>query len=96
MGCLMSLPADSDCCLPYGHASPAAGPPTQLNFSRLCLSSAGGAGSGLQEDPSPAELGISHFASSPRDVLGQGGFGYVRRATKLLGRDAGTVYAVKV
>jgi hypothetical protein len=80
MGCSMS-------CLPLDSCCPDNFPlPTNpIKFSHLCLSGA-----------APAELDISHFASGPRDILGQGGFGYVRKATKRLGSDAGTIYAIKV
>lgn len=40
------------------------------------------------------EIDITHF-STGQDALGLGGFGIVRRATKLSGKDKGTEYAMK-
>lgn len=40
------------------------------------------------------ELDLTHF-SKPKELLGIGGFGLVRRITKLTGYDAGQHYAIK-
>jgi hypothetical protein len=40
------------------------------------------------------EVDLSHF-SKPKDLLGIGGFGLVRKITKLTGNDNGTIYAIK-
>ena len=44
----------------------------------------------------PREVNISQFFSNPKDLLGQGGFGYVKLATKRCGLDKGTKYAIKI
>lgn len=46
------------------------------------------------QESHPAELQVGHFSTD--EILGAGGFGYVKRAKKNFGDDCGTTFALKI
>ena len=67
----------------------------EISSSNFCFSNTDTASTSISCGViNETEVDMSHF-SKPKEILGIGGFGMVRRITKLTGEDANKDYAIK-